>query len=364
MSTISTEQRLLRVSHLNQADDKHFFDGVNFDPNHQRQEVSFFTPDLEVFSNKCRKGWSYKKTPGGFLMRAPEDWLVDLTDPYKVSYCGDAACNLAYFNFLSQTIKDGGFGDLAEEVIKRKGLTGLQYLLLTGPALESEIRVAGSDSRIKDFKRELYEEVSSLPEFGILKDRASEFLGDCHALNAKRISIENAPIDVSSFFYLLKAYYGAVDNLKMDSFNPIYFPELFNGVPEHDVYVFIPWGCFRYISSFVNKENRDKIMFWELHYDEYQVHTNKCLAKDLEGKRVLIMDNSYTGNTLNRAKDLVEKEGGYPSRLALFPKSRLSVANSEHVLFIDKVLKSDTLNLDRSSWLADTYKRVLNQDCI
>lgn len=56
---------------------------------------------------------------------------------------------------------------------------------------------------------------------------------------------------------------------------------------------------------------------------------------------------------------LVLNEGGIPSRLALFPKSKLSVMNSEYILFVDKVLKSDTLDLSNDQWIADTYKKVL-----
>jgi len=82
----------------------------------------------------------------------------------------------------------------------------------------------------------------------------------------------------------------------------------------------------------------------------------------MEDKGVLILDNSYSGNTLIRAMSLVLNEGGRPSRLALFPKSKLSVVNPEYVLFVDKVLKSDTLDLSNTHWITDTYKEVLEQD--
>lgn len=357
---LQTKNRTIRLNSLNRPLSENFLDGIYFDISHQRYEVSFFTPDLEVFSDRNKKGWSYKKTSEGFLMRSPEEWLVDLTDPYKVLHYGDPICNLAYYNYLRNAIDTDHFDNLARSIIKKKGLNDLQYLLLTGPVLESEIRISGSDNRIKDFKRGLYEEVSKTKEFKKYLEQSKIFLKGCRTLNCEKKSIENAPIEVSSFFYLIKSYYESVDSNKVSSFNTSYFPNLFKGVPEYDVYVFIPWGCFRYISSFVNKKNKNKIMFWEIHYDQYQTHSNKCLAKNLNKKRTLILDNSYTGNTLTRAQKLIKKEGGIPSRLALFPKSKLSVSNSEYVLFIDKIIDSSTLNLSNNNWIIDTYKKVLS----
>ena len=125
------------------------------------------------------------------------------------------------------------------------------------------------------------------------------------------------------------------------------------------MYLFIPWGCFSYISSFINADNISKVMFWEAHSGKDRSHKNRYLAKDLKGKKVLIIDNSYSGSTLNQMSKIVKKEGGIPIRLALFPKSRFSVENSEYILFIDEILESSSIDLSKKDWLKDTYKKIL-----
>jgi hypothetical protein len=90
---------LIKKSKINQ-----FNDWLNFDSDHQRNEISFITPNVETFFEKTEIGWTFKKIPEGFLMRAPEEWLVDLTDPYKINFCGTFVCNLAYFKFLKSLI--------------------------------------------------------------------------------------------------------------------------------------------------------------------------------------------------------------------------------------------------------------------
>ena len=94
-------------------------------------------------------------------------------------------------------------------------------------------------------------------------------------------------------------------------------------------------------------------------YDGYQEYTNRLLAKDIEGKQVLIIDNSYSGGTLTKMRDIVAKEGGIPSRLALFPKSKLSVQNSELALVLDTIIESETINTENPSWATDLYRSVL-----
>jgi hypothetical protein len=105
-------------------------------------------------------------------------------------------------------------------------------------------------------------------------------------------------------------------------------------------------------------------MFWEIHYDGCQEYTNRFMAKDIAGKEVLIIDNSYSGGTLTRMKDMVASEGGKPSRLALFPKSKLSLANSELALVLDTVIESGSIDTESPGWVANLYKDVLQTSAI
>jgi len=58
--------------------------------------------------------------------------------------------------------------------------------------------------------------------------------------------------------------------------------------------------------------------------------------------------------------DLVRNVGGIPVRFGLFPKSRCAVKGSEYVLFLDRVLESDGMNLGDENWPIRYYKEVLS----
>lgn len=133
-------------------------------------------------------------------------------------------------------------------------------------------------------------------------------------------------------------------------------------LPKFDLIIFVPTGCYRYIASFLEEKTTRKIMFWEIHRDRNQKHSNKFLEKKIKGKRCLIIDKSYTGKTLNYLAKSVKRGGGIPIRLALFPKGKLAIKNSEYVLLLDKIMKSDKINLKAQNWCEKIYKEILTKN--
>lgn len=333
-----------------------------FDEWHQREEVSFQTRELENVLDAKSRGWSYKRSKEGFIVRAPEEWLVDLTDPYKVAACGDVVNNLAYYFFLKGLVEKQQFANFMRFVTNKNGLQGLVIQNLQGPSLETEIRIAGSDARIADMRKLTFWEAIQRTEWSDIHKQAQTLLNNARQINFEKESLFGNNQELAQFYAYVKEELGMVDNAHLNVFNPEYIPGLFKNLPQFDVYVFIPWGSLRYIPSFLNQENVSKIMFWEVHYDGCQEYTNRFLAKDIEGKQVLIIDNSYSGGTLTRMKNMVASEGGIPSRLALFPKSKLSVQNSEMVLVLDTIIQSNAINIEGSGWTTDLYKMVLKQE--
>jgi hypothetical protein len=101
-------------------------------------------------------------------------------------------------------------------------------------------------------------------------------------------------------------------------------------------------------------------MFDWIELEPHQTRTSKVLSRDLEEKRCLIIDRSYTGKTLTHMAEIVRNIGGYPIRLGLFPKSRFAVAGSEYTLFLDKVLESSNMDLEGGEWPIKYYKEILS----
>jgi len=301
---------------------------IIFDESHQREEVSMVTYCVEDLYAKMKDGWTFKRNPQGFILRAPEEWFVDISDPYKAVYHGKIEQNLAYFLFLEDLIKNNNFENYLNTILKKYHINNFSFALLKGPSLKTEVRLAGSDKRISLLKNYSFFEFEQNNLYESYLDKVLKILRKDFEFKSKKVSIYDQSVAMRDFFFSLKDQFAPLNIFQKDTFNNIFFEDLFKGVPEADVYLFIPYGCFRYISSFVVANKTDKIMLWELHTDKHYSQTSKYMTKELRGKNVLIIDNSYTGKTLSMMAELVRKEGGNPIRLALFPKSELSIKNS------------------------------------
>ena len=136
-----------------------------------------------------------------------------------------------------------------------------------------------------------------------------------------------------------------------------YFPGLVGQLPNHDILVFVPSGCYSYISLFLNDDLIDKIMLYEVHTDRNQKSIRKAFTKNLKNKKCLIIDKSYTGDTLNRVSKLVEDEGGVPIKLALYPRSRKAVLESDYFLFLDQIIETKPSDYLEDNWAQILYKK-------
>ncbi|MPM46411.1 hypothetical protein SDC9_93111 [bioreactor metagenome] len=130
-------------------------------------------------------------------------------------------------------------------------------------------------------------------------------------------------------------------------------------LPKNDVLIFIPTGCYQYITSFINKQTYDKIMLWEIHNNKDASHSCKYLTKNIKGKKCLIIDKSYTGKTLDMMEKNIIKNNGYPIKLALFPKSMEAIKRSDYIVFLDKIYKSQSIK-EEGDWMNKLYKKTLS----
>ncbi len=345
---------------LNSTNPKEITPYKRYHPSHRREAVSFITDDLELIKMHEELGWTYHKIKEGFRVRAPEEWLVDLSDPYKIMFYADYIINFAYYLYLNDLKKNKTFEKVANEVLNKYNLKNLNVFLLEGESLETEIRVAGTDKRIKFFKDVLFAELKSKPEWSYYEKIAKEQLGTLRYKRPKMAHINVKEEIVQNFFYRAKELYKNFKLMKEDKFNKEFIQDLFRDIPlDFDVYVFIPNSCFQYVFSFVNESNIKKIMFLESHAGIKDALEGRFFSKQVKGKRVLIIDNSYSGSTLNKAADIIKKEGGITKKLALFPKSRLSFNNADYFLFINKIYKKEDINLTDQDWKEKLYIKTV-----
>lgn len=332
---------------------------------YRRSQVRFITDDLEVAMDKVSLGWSFFLSKEGMILIAPEKWIVDLTEPSKVFfYTDNPSINLAYFYFIKEKIQKGLLKDEILEILHGKLI---EFCLSKGPAIEAEIRLIFENKKIGEIiSNLLFTYFLASPKSKTYIERADKYLGSTRKIHVERYKmIDDYPKEVKNLFLQIKYNYSLINTLEKDLYSYDYTPGIAQQIAKEfkkaDVFIFVPWGCFKYLGNFITKEIIDRVMFWEVHFGNYNISNHKFKKKSLKGKQVVILDKSYSGLTINKLAKMVEKEGGFPIKVALFPKSRLALQNADYVVFLDKLIKSSAINSFDSQWFVKLYKEILKK---
>ncbi len=325
--------------------------------NHKRQELVVPTKDLKTVAEKKVLGWEPKRGKCGFLVRAPETWLCDLSDPYKVQKYGIVE-NFALYMMLNNLKSKGEINDVLEK--SKEDIKNLRLYHLEGEALETETRIAGNnETGLKQAKENIVRLLKKRPEWREYLKEAQNRLKP-RKLCAKHQKIEELKPITQQFYKSIKDIHDEIAILsgKVE----IACNGIWKSIPSADVYIFVPNAGYRLALGFVDtRERYDDVMFWEYHAGQtMSLPENHLFFKPLENKKVATIDISYSGSTLNTLHQLVSKEGGRPSKIAVFPKSRRAIQGSEYFIFLDRTIQSEKVNSFNKDWPANVYCDVVN----
>lgn len=328
---------------------------------YSRSGVEYYTENLENAVELVNNGWKHHKTSKGFKLSPPEVSIVDLTDYNRALQYGNLYFNYIYYIFLYKLIRNKKLKNYIDEIIIQQNLKykKFEYLISIGPVLDSEIRIAGSDKRIELLKMDMVEKFLYSKEYRELKYTYKDYYKELEHKNVKF----DERTDVEKKFLLdLKS------NISLLRDKRVYNPEIFKiynidkiKMNNIDIILFLPFGCFKYLSSFINKENLKKIMFWEIHADSEKESTFKLYEKNLKEKNVLIIDNIYSGKTLNIAKKKVIELGGNPILLSLNPKNISNINMSDYVMILNTIYKKEELDLTTENLFEELYVKTLKE---
>lgn len=326
-----------------------------------RSNALLYTDKLEEVYEKVTKGWSKEYVDGCYRLRAPEAWLVDIVEPRKVLYYGNPTINLAYYLFLSHLINTKSLSQYIDSVMKKRWIyySGFSYAISMGAVLESDYRIIGSDYRVQNLKNDLFLEFSK-------NCYQSEFYHEALTIipyegkNATRSLLmyrqkEDLPESIKRYYENLQEVFDVIGC--GDVYNPTIIRGLSDSLPEFDVMLFIPTGCFRYLSSFVNETNFNKIAFLEWHADKDLRHGIHYNITSFKGKRVLVIDKSYSGKTLVEVASHIRELGGLPTTLAVFPKNHYAISMSDYAVMLNKVYKIPDGGIGKN-WAIKKYKDI------
>jgi len=323
---------------------------------HKRDEFVYPTRNLEEVSELIGKGWSMKIGNGGYLMRAPETWLVDLTDPSKIR--GDLRENLALYVTLKQMICSKELSSCMNYIKSSKFGNKIDAYLLSGEALETEIRIAGSNARIHGFRKELLKEVRKNTMF---KPNYEAIVKDV----PRTRKLDSGICKFDELSPIAKEFYRKIADIH-ETIGCLYEPDkiltgIWKDIPSADVYIFIPKSGFRLALGFVNSRQKyDDVMFWEYHAGQTQSpYEGHIMAKPLRNKKVNIIDVVYSGTTINSMDAKVADEQGTPIKIALFPKSQIAIQSSDYYIFLDKIKNLSDTNFSTPYWAEQIYKEII-----
>ncbi len=328
-----------------------------------RSIATYYTLSLEEVNEYIANGWQYEidYKGKGFWLRAPDEWLVDLTDPFKIYYYGNPIVNLAYYKFLNNFIVKNQMKEYLNFIIASNKVfyKNFEVQVANGPVLQSEIRIIANDSRVTNFKHDLFKSFLEHPSYEKYYAEAKAELGDIRDIIFKYKDVKNFSELEKEFYDKTSNYLKAIgEKIKL---NTKILTDLLPQLPKSDVIILIPKGCYKYMTSIVSDSNIDKIMFWETHVNS---HVNKNFTlydRNFQGKKILLIDQVYSGKTLEIMRDLIIKRGGEPIVLGMFPKSSYSLKSVDYVTFLDKIIPISEIN-DSPDLMVELYKNVLKKE--
>ena len=327
-----------------------------------RSGVVYYTINIEEVKELLKSGWSFNKYSKGFRVIPPEESIVDITDYKKVTQYENVIFNLAYYDFLTELIENNLLNGFINCIIESKKFfyKNFEYLVSYGPILHTEIRIAGSDNRIKRLKMDMAESFIKSKEYSTYYSKVKEEMGVPKELKTYNKSFEELSQAEKDFYNEIEENISIFKNIK--PFNPMIYKYYNINIIEKldaDIILFIPFGCFKYMSSFVNKENFSKVMLWEVHAEESKESTFKMFNKNMDGKKVLIIDSMYSGKTLKFLKNKVLERGGTPILLSMGPKNKNNILNSDYTLILNTIFKTDKLKIEETNFFRNKYLSIL-----
>lgn len=319
---------------------------------YSRSGVVYYTDSLDELYELKGMGWKFNVCNLGYRVVPPSVTICDITECKKVEQYKNVILNLAYFKFLISLKEKCQLESFIHRIIDMDKVYYKNFLFHVSysPILEFEIKIEGIDQRLYRLKQDMLKEFVNLKDYETnyryYKNKISKnklFLKEIET-NDKVIDYYNTLMEKNS---IIKKIHISTEKYKV---NIDLIEEL-----EYDILLFLPYGCYKFLNLFINQNNYHKAMFWEIHIDQNKPTIHKLYEKDIQNKKVLIVDSVYSGKTLLYVKKKIESLGGMPILLGVYPKSRSVINILDYVLLLNKVYRCDELDLNDKNLFEHLY---------
>jgi len=300
-----------------------------------RYTTEIKTDNVEEVCKLLSLGFSYQLANTGVVLRAPEDWIVDITDFSRAnSLSHDFKSVIAFYLTLMDCFEKYGSDKFVKKILSNNIFyDGFIFKITQSTRIWGEIRIIGSDSRVKQVRCDVYNYLKSTNEF------ISYFEYTEKNINCKNIVGNKIPLKKLIHYDRYKnlfSYYEIVHGIKYETVNIVKTDLSF--LPKVDFYLFAPKSCFEYMFNIIDENIYSSVSFLEVHAYNVSLSMIKCLEKNIKGKKVAIFDKVYSGKTMDILTNYVIDKGGIPIRIGVYPKNITNYISLDYIVFLDKVI--------------------------
>lgn len=328
-----------------------------YNKDHRKENVVVVTDDIDVITKKRLKGWTPMPGKRKWLLRAPEVVVCDLSEVH-VNPTNDVQELYAFYNALKHT----DFKELRRRMLSRPEFHNMDVIKYAGSDGCPEYRVVASDKRVRGLPRavlDMFRRASTWPRE---LEEAKSVIPTNRPVGLREKRIAECNETTQHFHGEVSVKYSHIQSAVHSDVSDVVVYGYGHMIPKHDVYIFVPRAGLKYAFGFVEDTlDSDGVMLWECHIGQDLDKELKLFGKDLKGKRVAILDRSYSSGTLLYLRDEVRREGGIPYTIALFPKSKDAIRKCDGFLFVDRYFDKKPKNMKgNDTWYEDMFIDVIN----
>lgn len=300
-----------------------------------RYTTEILTDNAEKVCELVSLGYSYQLADTGVVLRAPEDWIVDITDFSRIqSLSNDFKNIIAFYLTLMDYFEVYGSDNFVKNVLSTNVLyDNFSFKVSQATRIWGEVRIIGSDIRVNQVKFDVYNYLKRTKRFLLNRYYVDRNIG-CRNFEMYKMPVKK--IKHYDQYKNLFSYYETVHGIRLEMVS-IVKTDL-SILQNADYYLFAPKSCFEYMFNFIDENRHAFVSFLEVHAYNVSLSMIKCFEKDIKGKKVAIFDKVYSGKTIDILTEHVIDNGGIPIRIGVYPKNITSYNLLDYIIFLDKVI--------------------------
>jgi len=330
------------------------FDGdetIVFNQTHNKQNIVKISDDPVEIADLLDAGWDIYPGRSMYILQAPEVVLCDLSEIH-VNPTTDLANILTLYRLLNSV----DLNSVLEDALKRTGFDDLHVKRINGDSLALEVRIAGSDTRVQELPGLVYEFLANTDDWSRLLAQVKEEVSN-RQVNVR--VLKDLGQGARKIYSQVSSVYKRLD--VRDVPKPLAVTGFWKKLPnEYDYYLFILKSGLKYALGFIEDDgDPNKLLLHEKHMGLSPEKELRVIDADIRGKRVAILDRSYSSNTINWIYTHL-LDCCHPERVALFPKSRYAIGNSDYCLLLDTFYQSSLIPVGGPNWQERLFIDVAN----